>query len=51
MAAPDRIQQLLELVPNVLVPTSRDAPTIRGQSSIGVLPGCPRSSAERGRAR
>ncbi len=41
MAAPDRIQQVLELVPNVLMPTSRDAPAIRGQSSIGVLAGLP----------
>src|SRR5438309_4666386 len=41
MAAPDRIQQILELVPNVLVPTSRDAPNIRGQSSVGVLGGLP----------
>ena len=41
MAAPDRIQQLLQLVPNLLVPTSRDAPNIRGQNSTGVLAGLP----------
>src|SRR6476646_1454908 len=41
MAAPDRIQNLLAMVPNVLVPTSRDAPNIRGQSSVGVLQGLP----------
>ncbi|MFL6726599.1 MAG: TonB-dependent receptor plug domain-containing protein, partial [Sphingomicrobium sp.] len=41
LAAPDRIQQLLELVPNVLTVTSRDAPFIRGQTSPGVLQGLP----------
>lgn len=41
MAAPDRIQQLLQMVPNVLVPTSRDPPVIRGQNSVGVLQGLP----------
>jgi outer membrane receptor protein involved in Fe transport len=41
LAAPDRIQQLLQQVPNVLVPTSREAPVIRGQASIGVLDGLP----------
>src|SRR5256885_2945160 len=41
LAAPDRIQNLLAMVPNVLVPTSRDAPTIRGQNSVGVLQGLP----------
>ena len=41
MAAPDRIQQLLQMVPNVLVPTSRDPPVIRGQAGIGVLDGLP----------
>jgi outer membrane receptor protein involved in Fe transport len=41
MSAPDRIQQLLQMVPNVLTPTSRDAPNIRGQSSVGVLAGLP----------
>ena len=41
MAAPDRLQQILQMVPNVLVPTSRDAPTIRGQSSVGVLADLP----------
>jgi outer membrane receptor protein involved in Fe transport len=41
MAAPDRIQQVLQMVPNVLVPTSRDAPVIRGQDSVGVLGGLP----------
>src|SRR5690348_8195670 len=41
MAAPDRIQQLLQMVPNVLVPTSRDPPVIRGQDSVGVLQGLP----------
>jgi iron complex outermembrane receptor protein len=41
LAAPDRIQQVLALVPNVLTVTSRDAPFIRGQSSAGVLQGLP----------
>jgi len=41
MAAPDRIQQLLQMTPNVLVPTSRDPPVIRGQASVGVLQGLP----------
>ena len=41
MAAPDRIQNLLEMVPNVLTPTSRDAPIIRGQAAVGVLQGLP----------
>ena len=41
MAAPDRIGQLLQMAPNVLAPTSRDAPTIRGQLSTGVLGGLP----------
>ena len=41
MAAPDRIQNLLAMVPNVLVVTSRDAPVIRGQIGIGVLQGLP----------
>jgi iron complex outermembrane receptor protein len=41
MAAPDRMQNLLAMVPNVLVPTSRDAPTIRGQNSVGVLQALP----------
>ena len=41
LAAPDRIQQLLALVPNVLIATSRDAPSIRGQNSVGVLQGLP----------
>jgi outer membrane receptor protein involved in Fe transport len=41
LAAPDRLQQLLELVPNVLVPTSRDTPVIRGQSGVGVLAALP----------
>lgn len=41
MAAPDRIQDLLAFVPNLLVPTSRDTPTIRGQSGVGVLNALP----------
>src|SRR5690242_2117763 len=41
LAAPDRLQQLLELVPNVMVVSSRDTPTIRGQSGIGALVGLP----------
>jgi len=41
LAAPDRIQQLLALVPNVLMPSSRDTPVIRGQNSAGVLGGLP----------
>jgi outer membrane receptor protein involved in Fe transport len=41
LAAPDRIQQLLQLVPNVLMPSTRDTPMIRGQSSAGVLTGLP----------
>jgi len=41
MTAPDRLQQLLQMVPNVLAATSRDAPTIRGQNSVGVLTALP----------
>jgi outer membrane receptor protein involved in Fe transport len=41
MAAPDRLQQLLELVPNVLQVSNRDTPTIRGQSTLGALVGLP----------
>jgi iron complex outermembrane receptor protein len=39
LAAPDRLSELLELVPNVLAPSRRDAPIIRGQVSTGVLGG------------
>lgn len=41
LAVPDRLQQLLELVPNVLQVSNRDAPIIRGQSTLGVLSGLP----------
>jgi outer membrane receptor protein involved in Fe transport len=41
MAAPDRIQDVLALVPNVLLTERRDPPTIRGQGSAGVLGGLP----------
>jgi iron complex outermembrane receptor protein len=41
MAAPDRLQQLLQFVPNVQIGSSRATPTIRGQDSIGVLQGLP----------
>jgi outer membrane receptor protein involved in Fe transport len=41
MAAPDRIQDVLALVPNVLLTERRDPPTIRGQGSAGVLAGLP----------
>src|SRR3982750_2459456 len=41
LAAPDRLQQLLELVPNLLVVSSRGTPNIRGQSGIGALVGLP----------
>ena len=41
MAAPDRIQDVLALVPNVLLPGRRDTPVIRGQASAGVLAGLP----------
>ena len=41
LAAPDRIQNVLAMVPNVLVATSRDAPVIRGQIGVGVLQGLP----------
>jgi outer membrane receptor protein involved in Fe transport len=41
LAAPDRLQQLLELVPNVVMVSSRDTPTIRGQFGIGALTGLP----------
>ena len=41
MAAADRIGQILERVPNVLLVTNRDAPIIRGQAAIGVLQGLP----------
>lgn len=41
LAAPDRLSELLELVPNVLVASRRDTPVIRGQASTGVLGGLP----------
>jgi outer membrane receptor protein involved in Fe transport len=41
MAAPDRIQDLLQFVPNVLIASKRDTPMIRGQNSAGVLGGLP----------
>lgn len=41
LAAPDRLSELLELVPNVLITARRDTPTIRGQVSTGVLGGLP----------
>src|SRR4029079_5797965 len=41
MAAPDRIQQLLAMTPNVLITTTRETPVIRGQDSVGVLQGLP----------
>ncbi len=41
MAAPDRIQDLLRFVPNVLIASKRDTPIIRGQNSAGVLGGLP----------
>src|SRR5947208_9035302 len=41
LAAPDRLSELLELVPNVLVTSRRDTPVIRGQVSTGALDGLP----------
>ncbi|WP_028969430.1 TonB-dependent receptor [Sphingomonas sp. URHD0057] len=41
MAAPDRVQDVLAFVPNVLILNSRATPSIRGQASIGVLAGLP----------
>ena len=41
MAAPDRLADVLALVPNVLLTERRDPPTIRGQGSAGVLAGLP----------
>jgi outer membrane receptor protein involved in Fe transport len=41
LAAPDRMQDLLQFVPNVLVGSKRDMPIIRGQNSAGVLGGLP----------
>ena len=41
LAAPDRLSELLELVPNVLVTARRDTPVIRGQVSTGALSGLP----------
>lgn len=41
LAAPDRIQQLLEFIPNVLQTSARDTPVIRGQISAGELAGLP----------
>jgi len=41
LAAPDRLQQVLQMVPNVLVTTSRETPSIRGQSGVGVLSALP----------
>lgn len=40
-AAPDRIEQLLALVPNVTIGTGGQGPTIRGQDSTGVLQDLP----------
>lgn len=37
MAAPDRIEQILALVPNVQLGSGGDGPTIRGQDSGGVV--------------
>ena len=41
MAAPDRIQDVLAQVPNVLITGRRDTPVIRGQNSVGELIGLP----------
>jgi outer membrane receptor protein involved in Fe transport len=41
LPAPDRLSELLELVPNVLVTARRDTPVIRGQVSTGALGGLP----------
>jgi outer membrane receptor protein involved in Fe transport len=41
MAAPDRLSELLEQVPNVLLPSRRETPVIRGQVSTGALGGLP----------
>jgi outer membrane receptor protein involved in Fe transport len=41
MAAPDRMQDVLQFVPNVLIGSKRDMPIIRGQNSAGVLGGLP----------
>jgi iron complex outermembrane receptor protein len=41
LAAPDRLSEVLELVPNVLVTSRRDTPVIRGQVSTGALGGLP----------
>lgn len=40
-AATDRLQQLLEFVPNLFQASNRDTPTVRGQSSSGALGGLP----------
>lgn len=39
LAEPDRVQQLLQFIPNLQVGSSRETPAIRGQESIGVLQG------------
>ncbi|MFL6759261.1 MAG: TonB-dependent receptor [Sphingomonas sp.] len=41
LAAADRVQDLLQFVPNVLISSNRDTPIIRGQNSAGVLAGLP----------
>jgi len=41
LAAPDRLSELLEQVPNVLITARRDIPVIRGQVSTGALSGLP----------
>lgn len=37
LAAPDRLEQVLQLVPNVQLGSGGDAPSIRGQDGTGVL--------------
>lgn len=39
LAAPDRLQDILQNVPNVLIQNHRDPPVIRGQQAQGVLQG------------
>src|SRR3546814_10306426 len=40
-ASPDRIEQLLQAIPNVQLGTGGEGPTIRGQDSTGVVPDLP----------
>ena len=50
-ASADRVEQMLELVPNVQLGDGGEGPTIRGQDTTGASSRCLPSSAATGRAR